>query len=408
MADLIVVEGLVKKFGETTALAGVDLSVAEGTVLGLLGPNGAGKTTVVRILATLLEPDAGRAEVAGLDVAAQADRGPRDHRADRPVRRRRRVPHRVREPGDGRPALPPGQEGVARAGRRTARAVRPGRRRQTAGEDVLRRDAATAGHRRLADRPAAGAVPRRADHRARSAQPAGHVGLHRRSGQRRHDHPADHPVPGGGRPAGQPDGRHRPRQGHRPRYRRPAQGAGRWSAAGVHRGRRRRAAGARRAARAARRSTAPAIDEQTRTVSLPVVRRAPTIWPQALRPLAGQRHRTDRRRAAAARPGRRLPDADRPRLPKPRRPLPRQADRHRRRTTGRHADEHAGRGRRRRRHDHQAQPDQDQAGSRPDRVLDAVADHVRAAVRLRLRQRDPDHRASATPNSCCPASSSRR
>ena len=73
MADLIVVEGLIKRFGETTALAGVDLGVPEGTVLGLLGPNGAGKTTVVRILATLLKADAGRAEVAGLDVVRQAD-----------------------------------------------------------------------------------------------------------------------------------------------------------------------------------------------------------------------------------------------------------------------------------------------------------------------------------------------
>ena len=54
------VEGLVKKFKETTALAGVDLAVPEGTVLGLLGPNGAGKTTVVRILSTLLVADAGR------------------------------------------------------------------------------------------------------------------------------------------------------------------------------------------------------------------------------------------------------------------------------------------------------------------------------------------------------------
>jgi ABC-2 type transport system ATP-binding protein len=72
MTNAVVVEGLVKRFGENTALDGVDLTVSEGTVLGLLGPNGAGKTTVVRILSTLLRPDAGRAEVAGLDVVTQA------------------------------------------------------------------------------------------------------------------------------------------------------------------------------------------------------------------------------------------------------------------------------------------------------------------------------------------------
>jgi ABC-2 type transport system ATP-binding protein len=67
-------EGLQKSFGKTKALDGLDLSVEEGTVLGLLGPNGAGKTTAVRILTTLLTPDAGRAEVAGLDVVRQADK----------------------------------------------------------------------------------------------------------------------------------------------------------------------------------------------------------------------------------------------------------------------------------------------------------------------------------------------
>ena len=66
------VEGVVKRFGTTTALAGVDLDVEEGTVFGLLGPNGAGKTTLVRVLATLLAPDAGRAEVFGRDVVHDA------------------------------------------------------------------------------------------------------------------------------------------------------------------------------------------------------------------------------------------------------------------------------------------------------------------------------------------------
>ncbi|MED7924138.1 ATP-binding cassette domain-containing protein [Nonomuraea sp. LP-02] len=61
-------EGLVKRFGETTALNGISLSAPPGTVLGVLGPNGAGKTTAVRVLATLLRPDAGRAAVAGVDV----------------------------------------------------------------------------------------------------------------------------------------------------------------------------------------------------------------------------------------------------------------------------------------------------------------------------------------------------
>jgi len=68
----IVAEGLSKRFGPVQALAGVDLAVPRGAVLGLLGPNGAGKTTLVRILATLLPPDAGRAQVCGLDVVCQA------------------------------------------------------------------------------------------------------------------------------------------------------------------------------------------------------------------------------------------------------------------------------------------------------------------------------------------------
>ncbi|WP_225830898.1 ATP-binding cassette domain-containing protein [Streptomyces sp. NK08204] len=65
------VRGLVKHYGETKALDGVDLDVREGTVMGVLGPNGAGKTTLVRILSTLLTPDAGKATVAGYDVARQ-------------------------------------------------------------------------------------------------------------------------------------------------------------------------------------------------------------------------------------------------------------------------------------------------------------------------------------------------
>ena len=69
---MIEAHGLAKRFGTITASDGVDLLVPAGSVLGLLGPNGSGKTTAVRVLATLLRPDAGRARVVGLDEVAQA------------------------------------------------------------------------------------------------------------------------------------------------------------------------------------------------------------------------------------------------------------------------------------------------------------------------------------------------
>ena len=74
MTYAIEATALTKRFGKTKALAGIDLAVREGTVLGVLGPNGAGKTTAVRILATLLQADSGSARVGGFDVARDPER----------------------------------------------------------------------------------------------------------------------------------------------------------------------------------------------------------------------------------------------------------------------------------------------------------------------------------------------
>lgn len=71
MTNMIEAEGLKKAFGTTQALDGVDLHARQGSVLGVLGPNGAGKTTAVRVLATLLRPDAGIARIGGFDVQSQ-------------------------------------------------------------------------------------------------------------------------------------------------------------------------------------------------------------------------------------------------------------------------------------------------------------------------------------------------
>src|SRR6185436_16061900 len=71
--DAITVEGLRKRFGSVEALTGVDFSVPRGSLVGLLGPNVAGKTTAIRILTTVLRPDAGNVSVLGIDVVRRPD-----------------------------------------------------------------------------------------------------------------------------------------------------------------------------------------------------------------------------------------------------------------------------------------------------------------------------------------------
>ena len=179
-APAIEVRGLVKRFGDVRALDGVDLIARQGQVLGLLGPNGAGKTTLVRVLATLLKPDAGSAQRARPGRAARRCVAARADRAGRPVRGGRRKPHRPGEPDDGRPAVRvrSGDRQGARA--RAAGALRPRRRRRASDEDLLRRDAPPPRSRRGARRQAACAVPGRADDGPRPAQPPGPVGGDRR------------------------------------------------------------------------------------------------------------------------------------------------------------------------------------------------------------------------------------
>jgi len=73
MTEIVRAEGLVKRYDRTLAVAGVDLSVASGEIFGLVGPNGAGKTTTLRMLATLLRPSSGEAEIAGFSVTRNPD-----------------------------------------------------------------------------------------------------------------------------------------------------------------------------------------------------------------------------------------------------------------------------------------------------------------------------------------------
>src|SRR4029453_3318055 len=154
------VEGVVKRFGSTTALAGVDLEVAEGMVFGLLGPNGAGKTTLVRILATLLEPDAGRAELLGHDVVAESSS----------VRELLALTGQFAAVDE----LLTGRENLEMFGPllrlSRARALGARRRPRPNREDVPGWDAAAARPGVQPAHPAAGPLPRRADHGSRSSE----------------------------------------------------------------------------------------------------------------------------------------------------------------------------------------------------------------------------------------------
>ena len=150
-----------------------------GTVFGLLGPNGAGKSTTVRILTTLTRPDAGTRARGRPRRARRPGAGAARDRRRRPEARRRPRGHRPREPRAPGRALRHHRRRAAAPRGRAARALRARRRRRPAGQDLLRRHAAAARRRDGADPPPAGAVPRRADHRARPRGARGDVGRDR-------------------------------------------------------------------------------------------------------------------------------------------------------------------------------------------------------------------------------------
>ncbi len=226
MTEAIVAEGLVKKYGDVTALDGIDLEVREGSVMALLGPNGAGKTTAVRIFTTLLIPDGGRAKVAGLDVVEDA----------------RALRSKIGASGQYAAVdeYLTGYENLDMVGRLYHLGARSSKAR--ARELLEQFDLVEAG-----DRPVkgysggmrrrldlAGALVARPqvlflDEPTTGLDPRARLGLWDvievgGSGDHAVAHDAIH---GGSREVGRPDRRHRPRLGHRARYCRSVEGAGR-------------------------------------------------------------------------------------------------------------------------------------------------------------------------------------
>ena len=212
---MIEARGLAKSFGPSPALTGLDLSVPAGSTLCLLGPNGAGKTTAVRILATLLRPDAGWARVAGHDVVTGSAAVRRhiglsgqyasvdEHLSGRAnlvmIGELSRLPRREAK---RRAAELLAQFGLEQAARRPVRTYSGGmRRRLDLAASLLARPSVL-----FLDEPTTGLDP---------VSRLTLWGIIRDLVGRGHHGPADHPVPGGGRPAGGPDLRHRRRPGHR-------------------------------------------------------------------------------------------------------------------------------------------------------------------------------------------------
>ena len=206
--------GLVKRYGDVVAVAGLDLEVARGECFGLLGPNGAGKTTTIEILEGLTEPDAGEVEVLGEhwnrghDQALRSASAFSSRRPSSPTSSS--VDETVRLFRSFYQRGPPSSDVLA--------ARRAREKRAQLGRQALGRAEAAARRRLRAGRRARAAVSRRADDRARSAVAAPALGTASALPRRRRHGPAHHALHGRGRDAVRPRRHRRPRQGHRPRH----------------------------------------------------------------------------------------------------------------------------------------------------------------------------------------------
>ena len=229
MSENLAIEasGLRKSYEDVQALCGVDLRVSAGTVYGLLGPERRGEDDRRPDPDDAAPARRGRGARGGRRRAPRAGAGPRADRPRRPVRRGRREPDRLREPGDGRPALPPRPQVLARA-RATSCSPRSTSPRRAGGSSAPTRAACAAASTSppLSSRSLR-SLPRRADDRARPPQPDGALGRDRGARRRGEDRAPDHPVPRRGRPPRRPDRGDRPRRRHRRGHLGRAQGAGR-------------------------------------------------------------------------------------------------------------------------------------------------------------------------------------
>ena len=202
------VRGLSKAYGGRAAVRDLDLDVGYGEIFAILGPNGAGKSTTIEILEGNRKRDSGQVRVLGEDPGTAG----RSWRA--------KIGIVLQEASDA--GMLTVREtvrmftncyGVARVPEEVLELVGLDVRRRFEGADAVRRPAPPARRRARHRRHARAAVPRRADHGFRSGGQAPVLGPHQALGGRRHDHPAHHPLPGGGRRAGRPGRGDRGRQG---------------------------------------------------------------------------------------------------------------------------------------------------------------------------------------------------